>query len=208
MDYQLSKIDIPFEFIENYDQEQISEEIYQNNFDETLETKITKKIFVKDNSPEMINKLNRGELSIALKQKEAMRMITSSGVPDDQYFFILEDDIFFKKSIEIIYETIKILNEKNIKHDIIFFGEASLLKDCEEEFCFKKENPATNGLCTYVITKKAAEILYNDLCIEKISFPIDHEFNYRFFKNNLEVFWATPITKHGSINGSFKSTLR
>ena len=208
IDLELSKINIPHHFINELDQEEITDKIYLNNFDESLEFKKTKNIFVRENSPEMIKKLNKGEISIALKQKKAMKIISESNAADDDYFFILEDDIKFKKPIEKIYNVLKYLKDEKIIHDIIFFGEASLLKDCDEEFCYKKEHPATNGLCTYVITKKAAKILYEDLYKEKICFPIDHEFNYRFYKNNLQVFWATPVTKHGSINGTFNSTLR
>lgn len=206
---QFNNIDIKYSIVEEFDQEQIDKTLYEENFNETTEFKISKKVFVSDNSPEMLKKMNKGELSIALKQKEVMKKISvDNGSGDEDYFFIFEDDIQFKKPLEKASEALKFLIKNNIKHDIVFFGEASLLKNRDDEFVFKKEHPATNGLCTYVIKKIAAKKLYEDLQKEKICFPIDHEFNYRFFKNNFEVFWATPITKHGSINGTFASTLR
>jgi len=206
---QLKKVDIQHRFIVEYDQEVITEEIYNLNFDETRERKLKKNVFVREGSPEMVKILNRGELSISLKQKEALRLICEESVDkQEKYYLILEDDIRFKKSFHKIYETLNFLKEKNIKHDIVFFGEAGLLKDRDDEFLIQKSHPATNGLCTYVITSTAAKILFNDLNSEKLSFPIDHEYNYRFYKNNFSVFWATPITKHGSIDGTFNSTLR
>jgi GR25 family glycosyltransferase involved in LPS biosynthesis len=206
---QLQNIPISHLFIEKYDQEEITEQIYTENFDETKQTKLTKNVFVREGSPEMVKTLNRGELSIALKQKEALKLICEdSNQIDDEHYLILEDDIRFKKSINKIDETLNYLKNNNIKYDIIFFGEAGLLKDRDDEFLIQKQHPATNGLCTYVITAKAAKILFDDLNNEKISFPIDHEYNYRFYKNKFSVFWATPLTKHGSVDGTFKSTLR
>jgi len=209
MDKQLKNIDIFHQFITDFDQEMIDEKIYYDNFDEKINFKHSKSIFVSPGSPEMNKTLNKGELSNALKHKNILQIISEESKFDDEdYFLILEDDVIFKKPISKIEDTIIFLKNNSIEHNFIYFGEASLLKDNDEEFCFLKENPSTNGLCTYVINKKSAKILFEDLQKEKISFPMDHEYNYRFFKNNFKVFWATPITKHGSITGHFCSSVR
>jgi hypothetical protein len=43
---------------------------------------------------------------------------------------------------------------------------------------------------------------------EKISQPIDFEFNDRFEKMKFNVYWGKAITRHGSVIGKYKSSLR
>ena len=193
------------EFITKYDQEYIDNFVYNTLFDESPNTKENKCVFVSRNSPEMNRNMQGAELSNAIKHYECYKNIANSAYHDDDIFLIFEDDIIFKKTPLILNDTINNVFQND--WNIIFCGEGSLLKGNNDTFIFNKELPSTNGLCSYVINKKTANIIYNFINENKISFPMDHELNYIMYKTNMQTFWSTPITMHGSICGYFNGTV-
>lgn len=67
-----------------------------------------------------------------------------------------------------------------------------------------KDHPATNCLCSYILTKQCAtQILAS---IKPFTVPIDFELNYWFDKLNLNVFHHVPyIAAEGTATGKYKS---
>jgi hypothetical protein len=97
---------------------------------------------------------------------------------------------------------------EDIDFDCIFLGEAGLRVGDDRDIFFKKEYPATNGMCTVLYKKNAILKMLDGLEKEKISQPIDFEFNDRFEKMKFNVYWGKAITRHGSVIGKYKSSLR
>lgn len=180
-------------FYEHYDQEALNFLDIQENFD-TISA-ITK------NGP-----LKLPEMSLALKYKNILKTICNE---EGKYFLILEDDVIFKEDpLLYINKTIDYLESNNINFDVLFMGEAGLRVNDDKDVLYRKDHPATNGLCTVLYTKKAVQQLYNDLMNNKISRPLDWEFNYTFEKLNFNVYWGKAITKHGSVFANYDPTMK
>lgn len=70
-----------------------------------------------------------------------------------------------------------------------------------------KDNPATNCLCSYILTRQCAEKILRN--IKPFTVPIDFELNYWFDKLNLNVFHHLPyIAIEGTSLGRYKSVQR
>jgi GR25 family glycosyltransferase involved in LPS biosynthesis len=185
---------IPIEFIEEFDQEVLEEK------------QINQIIDLQKFNERFCRNMKISEISLAFKYKEALkRAANESG----EYFLILEDDIIFKEFPLIYIEKIfKKCYFEDIDFDCIFLGEAGLRVGDDRDIFFKKEYPATNGMCTVLYKKNAILKMLDGLEKEKISQPIDFEFNDRFEKMKFNVYWGKAITRHGSVIGKYKSSLR
>jgi len=194
--------DAEHEFVEDFDQEQLSDDIINKNFDlEAFEKKFQRKML-------------RSEMSLCMKYKKTVADIVESDQGD--YFFILEDDVIFKEDpIVYISKMNKLCREHNLKYDCVFLGEAWIRKGDDRDIFGKKDHPATNGLCTVLYTKDALKKLNNYLQSTKITQPLDWEFNTAFEEMDFQVYWGKALTKHGSVLAvdeealsHLKSTLR
>ena len=191
-----------YEFIEDFDQEQLSDEVINNNFDlEVFEEKFQRKML-------------RSEMSLCMKYKKAVSNIVE--VDQGELFFILEDDVIFKEdAIFYVSEMNKLCRDNNLKYDCVFLGEAWIRKGDDRDVFWKKDHPATNGLCTVLYTKDGLKKLNNYLKSTKITQPLDWEFNTAFEEMDFQVYWGKALTKHGSVLAvdeenlsHLKSTLR
>jgi len=193
---------IEYEFAEDFDQEELSDEIINKNFD--LE------VFEKKFDREML----KAEMSLCMKYKNTVQKIAES--TQGEHFFILEDDVIFKENpVSYVKNMNKLCNDHNVKYDCVFLGEAWIRYGDNRDIFAKKDHPATNGLCTVLYTKDAIKKLNNYLQSNKITQPLDWEFNTAFEEMDFQVYWGKAITKHGSVLAShekslnhFKSALR
>jgi GR25 family glycosyltransferase involved in LPS biosynthesis len=193
---------IDCEFVEEYDQEDLSSEVILENFD--LDE------FQRRFNREML----RSEMSLCMKYKKAISDISNS--EDGEQFFILEDDVIFKEDpLHYIKAMDNLCDSKNINYDCVFLGEAWIRKGDNRDIFGKKDHPATNGLCTVLYKKDSLKKLHSNLQENKITQPMDWELNDRFEELDFQVYWGKAITKHGSVlaleNDSYKklkSTLR
>tara|TARA_R100001510_G_C7643880_1_gene201389 strand:+ start:357 stop:1043 length:687 start_codon:yes stop_codon:yes gene_type:complete len=178
--------DISHEFVEDFDQEKLSSDIISDNFDlETFEKKFERKMLI-------------SEMSLCMKYKKAVSDIVESD--QGEYFFILEDDVIFKEDpIVYVNKMNKICRDHNLKYDCVFLGEAWIRKGDDRDIFGKKDHPATNGLCTVLYTREALKKLNNYLQSNKITQPLDWEFNTAFEKMDFQVYWGKALTKHGSV---------
>ncbi len=193
---------VPFEFIEVFDQEELTEKIIQENFE-------PEKYQAKFGRP-----FSRGEMSLCLKFKECFKRISSS---PGEHFLVLEDDVVFKEDpLKYISRIVTKCNNENINFDCVFMGEAAMRVGDNRDVFFKIENQnPTNGLCTVLYKKDAATRLSQDLENRKITQAMDWQFNDIFKELSFDVYWGKAITKHGSVLAttgteyqSLKSSLR
>lgn len=192
--------EIEYEFIEDFDKEDLTNQIIDENFN--LEA--FKKKFDRD--------FLESEMSLCMKYKTA---INKAAKDDKENILILEDDVIFKESPVNYFRFLTALcAHYQADYDCVFLGEALIRKgDCQNIF-IKKDYPSTNGLCTVLYKKKTLEKLNEDLK-SKIYQPMDWEFNDRFRDLELKVYWGKAITEHGSVlaedsknHSFFKSSLR
>tara|TARA_R110001599_G_scaffold247063_1_gene447110 strand:- start:1045 stop:1668 length:624 start_codon:yes stop_codon:yes gene_type:complete len=194
--------DIDYEFIEEFDQEDLTDEIINENFD------------LQDFEKKFDRQMLRSEMSLCMKYKEAVNKI--SNMDKGEEFFILEDDVFFKESpLTYVDAMNNMCADNNINYDCVFLGEAWIRKGDNRDIFGKKEHPATNGLCTVLYKKNSIKRLNTLLQKTKITQPMDWELNDRFKDLDFQVYWGKALTKHGSVLAAeddnfklLKSTLR
>lgn len=178
--------DTPYEFMELWDQEELNEENIKENFDLKAFTERFKR------------EMSRGEMSLCMKYKTIVDKITSR--EDGELFLILEDDVIFKESLSEYIEFVeKLCKEEELKYDCLFMGEAWIRKGDDRNIFAKKSYPSTNGLCTVLYTREAIKRLDQHLKENKITQPLDWQFNDAFEQLGFEVYWGKAITKHGSV---------
>ena len=193
---------IEYKFLEDLDQEELTDEIIEKNFD------------IKKFRDRFDRDMLRSEMSLCMKYKKAVSEIAS--IRDGEDFFILEDDVIFKEDpLSYIDSMYKFCDSYKINYDCVFLGEAWIRKGDDRDIFAKKKYPSTNGLCTVLYKKASLQKLNNLLQKNKISQPMDWELNDRFEELNFEVYWGKAITKHGSVSASqgegfdfLKSSLR
>ncbi len=174
------------QFVEEFDQEDLTDELIEENFDlKKFEEKFDRKML-------------RSEMSLCMKYKKAIELITKEEEGDD--FFILEDDVIFKEDpLEYIKQMNDLCEYHSLKYDSVFLGEAWIRKGDNRDIFGKKEYPSTNGLCTVLYKKDSLRRLDSLLKKGKITQPMDWELNDRFKDLKFAVYWGKAITKHGSV---------
>jgi GR25 family glycosyltransferase involved in LPS biosynthesis len=208
----LNNTNINYEFITQYDREEINKENIKNFYSpdkQLFESKISP---LWDSNIHKFRYLTYGEVSVAIKQINAIKKIAES---NEEYSLILEDDVLptiqnFDSNIE---ELVKNLPSD---WDSVFLG-----LGCGESFInekiqkskkikntlFKVTHPATNCAEAYILTKKAANQIYKNILPFQLAF--DWELAYHFYNLNMNVYWVNPsIFYQGSISGEYKSSLR
>jgi hypothetical protein len=194
--------DIDYEFIEEFDQEDLTDEIINENFD------------LQDFEKKFDRQMLRSEMSLCMKYKEAVNKI--SNMDKGEEFFILEDDVIFKENpLTYVDAMHDICEYNNINYDCVFLGEAWIRRGDDRDVFGKKEHPATNGLCTVLYKKHSLQRLNGLLQEKKITQPMDWELNDRFEDLDFQVYWGKALTRHGSVLATddenfkgFKSSLR
>ena len=178
--------DIDYEFIEEFDQEDLTNKIINENFD------------LQDFEKKFERQMLRSEMSLCMKYKEAVNKI--SNMDEGEEFFILEDDVIFKESPLIYVDAMHdICDDNNINYDCVFLGEAWIRRGDDRDVFGKKEHPATNGLCTVLYKKRSLQRLNSLLQETKITQPMDWELNDRFEDLDFQVYWGKALTRHGSV---------
>jgi hypothetical protein len=178
--------DVDYEFVEEFDQEDLTPEIIQENFDlDSFEKQFDRKML-------------KAEMSLCMKYKKAVNDIAKA--KKGEQFFILEDDVIFKEDpIQYIIKMDKLCDEYKLAYDCVFLGEAWIRKGDDRDIFGVKPYPSTNGLCTVLYKKNSLKKLHIYLQQNKITQPMDWELNDRFRDLNFQVYWGKAITKHGSV---------
>ena len=146
-----------------------------------------------------------GETSLCLKYKLILEDI--SKLQDDEYVLVLEDDVIFKEDpINYINSIIEKCNNESINFDCIFMGEAALRVGDNRDVFFRKDHPATNGLCTVLYKVSSAKQMLNNLNLFKIDNALDWHFNNMFKDLDFQVYWGKAITEHGSVTAVHDDT--
>lgn len=202
----IKSLNIPYEIITEYDKEDLTDQIISQfyNFDKDTVRKRKEDLW-HDFCP--CEKLNLAEISLTIKHFSLYEKISKS---KDEIILILEDDAilcdnFLEKVSSFLQETPK-------DWDIIWLG-----LGCGEDFwrhktffskkisenVYKVPHPASNCSEAILIKSNSAESLKYPF-----SMVIDWELAWQMYKENMNVYWWTPLVTQGSKNGKFNSELR
>lgn len=204
---ELSKKNIvDYEFIEDYDKEDLTDDIiikyYNSNTEEaSRKAKITllKNNIDRYDSPD----LSLASISLCMKHILAMRKFTES---EYDIALMLEDDCFFYDnsiSIELLMS--------NAPHnwDVIFiggaFGHNVAHPSIEINGYLLSSHPSTNTTSSFLIRKHTATKTLKQM--HQFSLPIDWELNYNFNVNGFNVYHTNPYIATQISGKTFKSTV-
>ena len=205
----LSKTNYKYEFITQYDKEEIhGQEYYKPN----------KRMYNKKAKPLWNRKINKfrilspGEVSCAIKHILALEKIANQ---EEEYGLILEDDAIpidndFSDKIS------KLVNTAPDNWDSIWVGvgvgisfrnqklKESLLVN---ERLAKVPHPSTNCSEAYLLKKESARRIYESIIPFQLAY--DWELAYQFYKLDMNVYWSIlPLFYNGSNDGQYDSELR
>jgi glycosyl transferase family 25 len=205
----LKNTDCDYEFIEEYDKENLKDNLYyfpdESKFDEKIKNLWDSKIH-------SFRILNPGEISCTIKHILALEKVANQ---DGEYALILEDDaIPIEKNF--FNEVESLIQKAPDDWDSIFIGAGcgldfmnQKLKDSyliNDKFA-KVPHPSTNCAEAYLIKKESAKKIYDSI----IPFQLvsDWELAYQFYKLNMNVYWSIPpLFYQGSKSGEYESELR
>ena len=150
--------------------------------------------------------ISKSEMSIFLKHIEALRRFLETNLEN---CCITEDDSIFDPDLpNKLDQLLKELNE-NINY-IVFCSSCCNIhyqgQITPDRLLYP--SPGTRGTCFYLISRQAAQFIYNDFLEDtQISVPIDHWMNVK--KKFAHTFYSEPVlVTQGSETGLFKSSLR
>jgi GR25 family glycosyltransferase involved in LPS biosynthesis len=149
-------------------------------------------------------RLTVGEISVGIKHVEALRRIATG---DSDRGLILEDDAVFEEGFAARCD--ELFDELPLDADVVFLGEANNLRIPDVhpgQHFYRKENPATKGLDSYLVRRAAAAAVYPTIL--PFALPIDWELNYQLWRHGLVTYWLEPpLVRQGSEIGLYPSSL-
>ena len=203
----LKDINIPYEFITEFDRDDFTDDILKKYYDPDPIKYRNKSILWGYENEFRI--LNNAEISSTIKHITALDKISKEC---DVCGLILEDDIV-PLFIDFLEELNNSINESD-NWDVIYFGKGigddfikSKTKTKISENLYLINHPASNCGESYCVRKEAARKIVNSVIpFQNVS---DWEFAHSYYINNLNIVWRLPsIFDQGSKNGIYKSSQR
>jgi GR25 family glycosyltransferase involved in LPS biosynthesis len=206
-DEQFKNLGIDIEYITEYDQEDLTDELIDKHYDSSEESYNSKihPTYGNRSTPHRI--LNKGEISCVFKHKLAIEKISKEC---DNYGVVFEDDVVFVE--DFIEKFNKFLDLTPDDWDAIFIGSCAGLRVNpqfvkEDVFTYKVDHPASKGGDSYLLKRDLAEKISGTM--DKFVTAADWELSYQFKLHNANVYWwEPPLVVQGSEIGLYKSTLR
>jgi glycosyl transferase, family 25 len=198
--------DIEAEYIQVYDQDELTEEIIDQYYCPSEEDYNDKILGTYGTTSNPYRLLRPAEISCTMKHYEAIRRL-STEVSD--YGLIFEDDIMFNPNFVSSFNSY--LKKTPKDWDAIFFGGCcgmDVSRDANlEKVAYRKDHPATKCADGYLLRKDLAAK------IEKTMKPFvtisDWELSHQLHMHDATVYWwSPPLIAQGSEHGLFNTTLR
>jgi GR25 family glycosyltransferase involved in LPS biosynthesis len=192
-------------FIEEYDQESLTDELISEWYQPSTEQWYERNnLWGKAGLPMTpFRIINLAEVSCTIKHIKALEKIAENGTG-----FIIEDDVLLVNNF--LEEFNKSIDNLPNDWDIIMVGAGCNMhvKDIQKDIRFYRvPDPATRCLDSYLVTQSAAKKILST--IKPFQTISDWEFAWQFHINNLVTYWMEPsLCVQGSEIGLYKSTLR
>ena len=210
LDNLLKDKNIEFEYINEFDQEELNQNNighYYKDDEDLFNTK--SKIWNKKANKYYV--LSNPEISCSIKHIEALRKI---GYSNKDFGLVLEDDAI-PYNDDYLSQIEKILSN-TIKWDALFIGNGMGENFRNKKISYKRffpinnikvSHPATNCLEAYIIKKEVARKIVDSIL--PFNLVIDWELAYQFYKLDLNIHWIKkPIFFQGTKENIYESTLR
>jgi GR25 family glycosyltransferase involved in LPS biosynthesis len=206
----LKNCKIPYEFITDYDQETLSDDIIKKYYfpDETLFNNKTNNLW--DSTIHKFRVLNKPEISCTIKHLVAIKKISEEC---SNFGLILEDDVIFYENFNFNYN--ECFKQTPEDWDAIFLGEGCGVNFQNDKIlsskkitsnCYLVPNPATNCAEAYLLKPSVAKSIYESAT--PFQLVSDWEIAYQLYKLNSKTYWWYPsLVTQGSRNGKYQSTL-
>lgn len=206
----LEKYNIPYEFITDYDQEELNYDILSKFYD-IDPIRCTTKVDKTYKCHVPFNKLNIAEISCTIKHLIAIKKLS---LECPNFGLILEDDIIIN-NFEELYE--KYIKQTPLDWEAIFLGEGCGIEYQKENIkkrskqvsdnVFLMSHPATNCAEAYMMKPEIASKIYKSAV--PFNTIIDFELACQFDIFHSTIYWWYPsFISQGSKNNTYKSTLR
>lgn len=205
----LCGLDLDVKFIESFDKEEINGNNigYFYSWDKAEYFYKLERVYNTKGGKHYL--LNLGEISCALKHLEAYRNIIEG---EAEYGLVVEDDVVVDRDIDLG----QLVRGLPVGWDVVFVGNGCgdeyvqrLIKNFDKvgEGLYRAYHPASNCTEAYLISKKAAKVLYDNMF--PFHLPLDFELSYQYFKFNLAIYWQVPyLFRQGSKGGEYNSSIR
>lgn len=207
LDKTFDQIGIDVEYITDYDQEVLTDEMINEVYDRSKGSYDSKihPAYGNRSTPHRI--LNIAEISCTFKHRLAINKIASEC---ENYGLILEDDVILCDDFPKYFDDF--LNRTPSDWDAIFMGCCAGLRVPAQHrdgsvVAYKMAHPASRGGDSYMLTREAAKKISRTMkTFVTIS---DWELSYQLWLHDMNVYWwEPPLVLQGSETGLYKSTLR
>jgi len=206
LDAYLKRHNIEVEYILDYDQEELTDEIvnqWYNNDPEKYHETIDK---CYKNYAVPFRKINTAEISCTIKHYLGIKAIAEKC---DNYGLILEDDVIFVEDFENHFNNF--LSQTPDDWGAIFMGCCAGLRVpagqlVENQVAYEMAHPASRGGDSYILRKDVAQKITETM--KPFNTISDWELAYQLYLHDVKTYWwEPPLVVQGSQNGLYETTL-
>ena len=206
LDAYLKRHNIEVEYILDYDQEELTDEIvnqWYNNDPEKYHETIDK---CYKNRTVPFRKINPAEISCTIKHYLGIKSIAEKC---DKYGLILEDDVIFVEDFENHFNNF--LSQTPDDWGAIFMGCCAGLRVpadqlVENQVAYQMTHPASRGGDSYILRKDVAQKITETM--KPFNTISDWELAYQLYLHDVKTYWwEPPLVVQGSQTGLYQTTL-
>lgn len=207
IDLQLSKLqNVVVHFIDDYDKEQINSDIHNQYFLDSKEEWDNRwKFYVDYKNDKHMRTLKDSEKSLFLKHYTSLKKIIELNI---DYGLVIEDDAVF--SNDFTNNLKEIINTLPNDWDVYYPNSTKNMygrKNAEyNKYVSKRNHPSGAITISYLMHKSCCEKIIQEIEKNKGVLPIDFEYNWLFYKLNLNIYHnnSKPLVTCGN----FMSTIQ
>lgn len=198
---------IDVEYITEFDQEVLTQEFIDENYDKRKESYDAKIHPAYGNRSTPHRELNIAEISCTLKHRLAIQKIAEE-CPN--YGLIFEDDVILVPNF--VYQFNQFLQSTPNDWEAIFMGCCANLRVPQNiqrpnQYAYPMTHPASRGGDSYLLTSETAAKIRSTM--DTFVTISDWELSYQLFKHDIKTYWwEPPLVVQGSETGLYKTTLR
>jgi len=199
--------DLDVEYITEFDQEDLTQEMIDESYDRRKESYDAKihSAYKERSTPHRV--INIAEISCTFKHRLAIQKLAAEC---PSHGLIFEDDVILVPNFTYLFN--KFLDNTPDNWEAIFMGCCANLRIPKKlqqinKNAYLKEHPASRGGDSYLLKNNAAKKIASTM--DTFVTIADWELGHQIYKHDINTYWwEPPLVVQGSENGLYKSTLR
>jgi GR25 family glycosyltransferase involved in LPS biosynthesis len=199
--------DLDVEYITEFDQEDLTQEMIDESYDRRKESYDVKihPAYKERSTPHRV--LNMAEISCTFKHRRAIQKVAEE-CPN--HGLIFEDDVILVPNFKYLFN--QFLSTTPNDWGAIFMGCCANLRVPENyqvpnQNAYRMNHPASRGGDSYLLTNDAAKKIASTM--DTFVTISDWELSYQLYRHDITTYWwEPPIVVQGSETGLYKTTLR